>query len=138
MPNYTNSPTGLMALYWSREDFEAGKAGRRRPVVGWDETGRPLTIDNKGQRVAAESLPDFHSVSQAASPIVGVLPGDGWRVAWKGAPDERSEPVIGWAVDATGRTMPIANLIGAGVLIPFDLEAGDDVRLIPPSAEGDA
>ncbi|QXE36951.1 hypothetical protein KQY30_24820 [Streptomyces sp. GMY02] len=133
MPIPEESPTGFHALYWTRSDFEDGRPGRRRPILGWDESGEPLTVDEHGKRVAASSLPDFHSVVQRPR-ILAALPGAGWGVAWNVSPEGDQTaiaPVISWVVYSDGAVLPVADVIGGGHLQPLDLTDGD-LRLIPP------
>ncbi|MGW4974683.1 hypothetical protein [Streptomyces mirabilis] len=129
------SSTGFHAHYWTQEDFLAGKPSRQRPIVGWDDLGNALTLDNRGKRVRAEDLPDFHSVRQTPH-VVSSLPGNGWRVIWQPIPE--AEPtvafVIAWTLYSDGEIRPIANVLGEQYMQPFDLGEGD-VRLVPPAKD---
>lgn len=130
------STTGYEALYWTEAEFLAKKPARKSPVVGWDESGAPLIVVREGRRVAAASLPNFHSV-RLAPHIVAALPGDGWRVSWHVAPEDARpvvEPVIAWLVYSDGSTRPVADVIGGGHLPPLDLTDGD-IKLIPPARD---
>ncbi|MER5211955.1 hypothetical protein ABT063_15580 [Streptomyces sp. NPDC002838] len=129
------SPTGFHAHYWTQADFLAGKPSRHSPIVGWDDLGNPLTIDNRGRRVRAEDLPDFHSVRESPR-IVAALPGNGWRVIWQPVPEALPSVafVIAWAVYSDGRIRPIANILGEQYMQPLDLSDGD-IRLVPPAKD---
>lgn len=129
------SPTGFYARYWTEDEFLGNKPSRRRPVVGWDDLGNPLTLGDKGKRVRAEDLPDFHSVAQEPH-LVTALPGDGWRVIWQPVPDTKPvvASVVSWAVYSDGSIRPIANILGEQYMQPLDLSDGD-LEIVPPARD---
>ncbi|MFG3492977.1 hypothetical protein [Streptomyces sp. NPDC047972] len=106
------SPTGWLACYRTDEEIEKKRFGHRLPVDGWSPDGEALVVDaRRGTRVPAANLPSFRGLLRAESSTVGVVPGQGWSVAYPngGSPD----PVIAWAIDRHGYAKPlIANSDG--------------------------
>ncbi|MFD8640821.1 hypothetical protein ACFV14_10985 [Streptomyces zaomyceticus] len=106
------SPTGWLAAYRTAEETENKKPGRYLPVDGWSHDGDALVVDRRaGQRVPAATLPHFRGLQEAESSVAGVVPGQGWSVAYPdgAAPD----PVVAWVVDRHGYALPlIANADG--------------------------
>lgn len=134
MPIPNESPTGFHALYWTQADFMENKPARKTPVIDWDEEGNPRVLLDSGQLVPADSLPDFHSVTQTVR-VVAALPGGGWSIAWRMLPEGDQEigaPVISWIVYSNGELRPVADVIGGGHLQPLDVTEGD-IKLIPPA-----
>lgn len=123
------SPTGYLACYDG--DHPA------RPVVAWREgDGAALIVDKVAGRlvVASEYVTlkgaTFLYLMPAEDPIVAVAPGQGWSVQ---VDDDTSVPVIVFATNAEGFTMPILTGVdgspeGYGRVVDFPHRTG----LIPP------
>jgi len=69
---------------------------------------------------------------EASDPVVGVLPGQGWRIEWlneKGR-KESNDQLVGWLVHASGRCEAVWT-DDQGNLLPL-AEADDEYRLVQP------
>ncbi|HZX38099.1 MAG TPA: hypothetical protein VFF37_07175 [Streptomyces sp.] len=126
--NLPTSPTGWLALYRTTDQIEKKEAGTLKPVDGWSNDGDALVVHARtGQRVSASALPHFRGLREAEATVAGVLPGQGWAVAYVDgiAPD----PVVAWTVDVHGWSVPLlAN--SEGYASPYEATSGD--FLVPP------
>lgn len=117
------TPTGWNAIF---------NPNRTDPVVGWDEYGHPLIVNAKtGKRISVHDLEDhdFCNLEPADTPFVGVLPADGWSIGWS---DGTTDRVMGFAVQADGRTLPIL-IEPSGHGSPYYADGSEPgARLIPP------
>lgn len=100
------------------------------PVEAWTDEGDPMVLqDGKKRLVRASSFSNFIGVTEAErQPVVGVLPGDGWRFAYAdddGA--EFTEPVLGWAVTADGYAYP---LVAHGEDNHAEIQSASNARVI--------
>lgn len=106
-----------------------------RPVIAWDEDGYALVVGNHGL-VRAANLDGYEGLSEGSdSRVVGAIPADGWRIAWK--LDDGQEPtdrILLWLVKADGMVEPVwvdPDGDAEGVSIPFNETR---FRLVPPAA----
>ncbi|MET9516417.1 hypothetical protein [Streptomyces sp. NPDC002994] len=117
------SPTGWNAVF---------KPWRVEPVCGWDDLGWPLIVNAaNGKQISAYDLEDheFCNLEPADPSFIGVLPGNGWTIQWA---DGETEKVMGFAVQANGRALPILPQHG-GHGDPYYAEPTEPAaRLVPP------
>jgi hypothetical protein len=127
------SPTGWLAVYRTDEEIRLKRPGRCLPVDGWDADGDALVVDAaRGRRRPASDLQHFRGLQKAEAAIAGVVPGQGWHVAYRDG--AAADPVVAWNVDTNGWAVPIlAN--SDGYAEPYDPE---NDFLVPPGADADA
>lgn len=76
------------------------------PVVAWSDSGHPLIV-HQGVLTSADQVEGFVGIDLSAS-YVGVIPGGGWRIAWRETDGTITEvPVLAWAMDSAGEMKPI-------------------------------
>ncbi|MDT9689416.1 hypothetical protein Q5762_13930 [Streptomyces sp. P9(2023)] len=114
------SPTGWLATYRTPEEVQQKRPGRCLPVDGWAPDGDALVVDRRlGTRTPASNLPHFRGLQEAESSTVGVVPGQGWSVAY--ADGAALDPVVAWVIDRSGYALPlIAN--AEGYATPYEPE----------------
>jgi hypothetical protein len=106
---------------------------RKVPVEAWDDDGAALVLhEDTGGLLQARGRPGFEGVSRAdRARTVAVLPGGGWRLAWKqdDGSDDVISPVLGWVVGDDGWATPLD--VDEDGLFATPQDHGD-VRLIRP------
>ena len=124
---------------------------RSRPVVAFDDVGRPLVLGDRGL-VPAESLAGFRSLAKALRHTV--IPGAGWMatLALDGPADDGCldtaerllhVPVVAWLIDDEGDGVPlVARSDGSTaawdgpVFHPEQAEAEVEPPAAPPAVPG--
>lgn len=98
-----------------------------KPVVAFDEDGRPYVIPETGKRlVLADSYRNYVDMDEDPyPPIVALIPPGGWRVEYT---DEAhgtawSEPLAAWGLKQGGSIVPLAT-DSTGHVDDFDLYGG--------------
>ncbi|MEV4936317.1 hypothetical protein [Streptomyces zaomyceticus] len=128
------SSTGWLAAYRSDVQIENKQPGTYLPVDGWDSGGEALVVDaHRGYRRPASHLPHFRGLRQAERGTAGVVPGQGWQVAYlDGA---TPDVIVAWTVDANGWAVPVI-AHGDGWAEPY--EATENDFLVPPDCTPDS
>jgi hypothetical protein len=80
-----------------------------KPVIAWGDDGAALVADMKTGRLRdADSWSNFAGLRKADVPVVGVIPGEGWRAEAKtDTGDTDSRPILAWTLDAEGACTPL-------------------------------
>lgn len=81
-----------------------------RDVLGFDDEGRALVIDN-GHLECADKLEGFQSID-VEEIVSGVVPGGGWIARYEGDEDEKGDeswetPVLAWLIAGDGTAKPL-------------------------------
>ncbi|MFD4524860.1 hypothetical protein ACFWP7_13230 [Streptomyces sp. NPDC058470] len=79
------------------------------PVIAWRDDGAALVADMKTGRLRdADGWANFAGLRKADVPIIGVIPGEGWRAEVKtDTGDTDSRPILAWTLDAEGTCTPL-------------------------------
>jgi hypothetical protein len=100
--------TDIVAIYGSDTDDDPLWS---RPVVAFDDHGRPLVLGDRGL-VPAESLGGFQSLAKSVRHTV--IPGAGWIAALALDDDDLGDarhvvhvPVVAWLIDEDGDGVPL-------------------------------
>jgi hypothetical protein len=119
----------------SRPNGEGTAYFTTMPVIAWDEEGLPLVLD-KQRLMPASSWSNFHDVVEAASPIVAVIPGNGWMAEYQDGEETSTSPILAWTVDTAGEFKPIA-VDGDGC--PFEAdEVSNLTRIYDPERDAES
>jgi hypothetical protein len=80
-----------------------------KPVLAWGDDGAALVADMETGRLRdADSWANFGGLRKADAPIIGVIPGEGWRAEIKtDTGDTDSRPILTWTLDAEGTCTPL-------------------------------
>jgi hypothetical protein len=115
------SELGWVAHYDSRET-------RVRKVVGWDDDGLALVVDEgAGSRRPAARIPGSSHLERVPRVAAAVPTAPGWLWRWNDAPAETYDAEVAvWLVTDEGRVYPVC-----GSNDPF-LVADDDGELMSP------
>ncbi|WP_228184054.1 hypothetical protein [Streptomyces anulatus] len=96
-----------------RANYQQEKGGgmvpRSKPVIAWDDEGQALVVDERsGRLVPANNGRNFTGLSEGEHPVVGAIPGSGWRVRFKNEDGTFIEdPLVAWTVRSDGTLTPI-------------------------------
>lgn len=105
-----------------------------KPVIAWDDDGHALVADeSRGCLVMASSYSNFDGVSESRDPVVGVIPGGGWRALYNDDGKASVDPLIAWLVHPDGSVVPVDTDNDGITSIPT--EVSNFVRLLPPGEE---
>jgi hypothetical protein len=136
--------TNIVALYGSDA---ADDQLWSRPVVAFDDAGRPLVLGERGL-VQADSLAGFQSIATTVNHTV--IPGAGWMavLTFDDHDVDRAErvlhvPVVAWLIDDDGDGVPLVarpdGTTGAWdgpVFHPAEVEGDAEPRPAPPVVPG--
>lgn len=92
-------------------------------VYAWDDEGHPLVCGDDGRLVRAVDLPDANLIGRSGNPgpFVAAVPADGWTVTHIYNEQERTDPVVAFAVTADGYAHPVATI--GNELNPIEIPA---------------
>lgn len=137
------APPGVSAYY--EEELGNGKTILTDyPVVAFDDEGVPYYVSSGARDsktlVRADRWTNYLGVGMARNdPIIGVVPGQGWKVVYKFEEDDEETivPVVAWTIDSGGnckpRTSPLFELNAPDADTWFDPREDDAfVRMIAP------
>lgn len=105
-----------------------------KPVIAWDDEGRALISNGRGQLVPAIGYDSFRHVEEDASGYVAAIPGGGWQLAWK--QDDGTEfldPVVAWVINRDGWARAVS-VDSNGDSEIVERHGDDGPRFIPPEA----
>jgi hypothetical protein len=105
------APPGLVARFRHVRSEDGSEYDYPRAIVAFDDEGSPYVIPDDGERlVPAQSYSNYVGFGKAPeSPIVSLIPAGGWRMERADAEDDEpySAPLVGWALLADGRVVPL-------------------------------
>ncbi|MFF4347560.1 hypothetical protein [Streptomyces sp. NPDC001530] len=80
-----------------------------KPVIAWGDDGAAMVADMETGRLRdADTWSNFAGLRKADTPLVGVIPGDGWRAEIRtDAGDTDFRPILAWTLDAEGTCTPL-------------------------------
>lgn len=95
--------------YYVHFQDSEGQFTSAKPVVAWDDDGRPLIAGRYGLELAADAgLGAIRGIRQASEAVVGAVPGGGWLIDC--TDDEGVSwtlPILAWTIHADGAATPL-------------------------------
>jgi hypothetical protein len=113
-----------------------GQKEHALPIEAWSKRGDALFVSTTtGALLPARHDPNFLRLEETERfPVVAVIPGGGWRLAYIPYDDpkaqERVLPVVAWSVDEDGEARPL--IVYPGCEFAQRPLEEDRIRLIPP------
>ena len=78
-----------------------------KPVIAWDDEGRPLVAGKYGL-VPAHELGSVKHIRQDDAPVVAAVPGGGWLIDCKDDDGNTwTTPILAWTIRADGNAVPL-------------------------------
>jgi hypothetical protein len=100
-----NAYRAVFASATRPDDYQAVFA----PVEAWSDGGKAMVLNPQGDGLAPVSrFPNFKRVVPDEAPVVGVLPGDGWKVRYTEEDGEAWHvSVMAWTMHTDGTMRPV-------------------------------
>ncbi|WP_051722500.1 hypothetical protein [Streptomyces albus] len=104
-------PNQRFAAAYRHEGSADGKTHTHytsKAVVGWDDDGTPLVVDEKTGRLRdASSWRNYAGVHEGEPAVIAALPGNGWRAEYRNDDGSvHSSPIVAWLVYDDGSVKP--------------------------------